>query len=266
MDTVKEHYRELAHECGSSPEMSMKDHYVRETEINEIGRYIGYLIDKYGSKKILEIGCGNGYTAERISEGYMSVDIVGIDFCEELIDIAKDRKLKRVEFQVSDVKDLRFENETFDIVYSERCLITLMTWTQQKKALDEVHRVLKSNGIYIMIESFTDGLNEINDARKSVGLHPITQPFHNNYFNKDKLLQYIHKKKWTLLDSCDSEFKSLYSQNFMSSYYFGSRVLYPALVKDGKIEYNNKFIEFFTYLKPYGNYSYTQALVLMNSA
>ena len=52
------------------------------------------------------------------------------------------------------------------------------------------------------------------------------------------------------------------TENFLSTYYFGSRVLYAALIEGKKdIIYDNKFIEFFTYLPAYGNYSYIQMLI-----
>ena len=260
MDAIKEHYKRLARTSGSAKDMSMKDIHTKDAEINEIEKSIKYLVNKKKYKKILEIGCGNGYTSKQLSEE-LNVNIVGLDYCEELIDIAKKRKLKNVNFCIGDVLKLDFESESFDIVYSERCLINLDSWQKQKKALNEIHRVLKKDGIYVMIECFLDGLDTINKARRVVGLLPIEQPFHNKYFDKKKLYKYI-VNKFINFEQNDQEFKKIYKQNFLSSYYFGSRVLYPSIVKKGEVEYNNKFIEFFSFLEPYGNYSYIQLLVL----
>ena len=57
--------------------------------------------------------------------------------------------------------------------------------------------------------------------------------------------------------------KKISYDNFLSSYYYGSRVLYPSLI-EGKspIKYNNKFIEFFTLIPNIGNYSPIQACIL----
>lgn len=260
MDAIKEHYKQLAQTFGPAKDMSMKDLFTKEAEIKEIARCVKYILNKQKNAKILEIGCGNGYTSKQLSEE-LKVNIIGIDYCEELIEIAKKRDLAHVDFHVGNVLKLEFEDERFDIVYSERCLINLDTWQKQKQAIDEIYRILKKDGIYVMIECFVEGLLSVNEARKSVGLPPIEQPFHNKYFNKNELFKYI-QNKFVDLGIKDKNFKKIYRPNFLSSYYFGSRVLYPSIIKNGDIEYNNKFIEFFSYMEPYGNYSYIQLLVL----
>lgn len=112
-----------------------------------------------------------------------------------------------------------------------------------------------------MIEAFTDGLKNLNEARRVVGSEPIKQPFHNKYVDKDNFLTFI-KGRFRHYFISHPEFARDYNENFLSSYYFGSRVIYPALIKDKEIEYNNKFIEFFKFMELYGNYSYVPSFVL----
>lgn len=145
MDKIKKHYKEQANKYSISKQMSMKDINTRDTEVEEIIKYLRILKTYYNSPKILEIGCGNGYTAEKINEK-LNLGLTSIDFSEDLIRIAKSRKFDGVEFMVGDVLNLQFHDETFDIVFTERCLINLDSLRKQQKALDEIWRVLKRGG------------------------------------------------------------------------------------------------------------------------
>jgi ubiquinone/menaquinone biosynthesis C-methylase UbiE len=259
MDIIKDHYIKSAKEFGKSKEMSMQDIFTKDAEIKDIVNVIDYFTYKKYCKNILEVGCGNGYTADIL---YNSLDINynGIDFCEDLVNLSKERNIDNYIFSLGDVCNLNFENNTFDLVFSERCLINLDSWDKQQKGLSEIYRVLKKGGIYIMIEGFTDGLNNLNEARRVVGLEPIKQKFFNKYFDKEKLMDCI-KDKFIIYDEKDLKFTTLHKSNFLSTYYFGRSVLYPALVSNKNLEYNNKFVDFFSYMEPYGNYSYIQSLV-----
>lgn len=257
MDVIKDYYVESAKKFGKSKEMSMQDIFTRDSEIKSITKVINYFIYKKYCKNILEVGCGNGYMADILYKSF-DINYNGIDFCDEMIELSKDRNLNDYMFSLGDVCNLNFKNEVFDLIFSERCLINLNSWDKQQKSLSEIYRTLKKGGIYIMVEGFTDGLNNLNEARRVVGLDPIEQKFFNKYFDKEKLMEYI-KDKFIIYD--DPKFAILHKSNFLSTYYFGRSVLYSALAQNKNLEYNNKFVDFFSYMEPYGNYSYIQSLV-----
>jgi len=152
------------------------------------------------------------------------------------------------------------KSEKYDIIFTERCLINLMSWELQKKAINQIYKLLKKDGTFIMLEAFTDGLNNLNLARKALGLKNIEPAWHNNYFVKKRFEKSI-KMKFCFLKT--STTKNNYD-NFLSSYYFGSRILYPSLIesKGLSVAYNNKFIEFYSYIEPVGNYSPLQLCML----
>jgi ubiquinone/menaquinone biosynthesis C-methylase UbiE len=146
-------------------------------------------------------------------------------------------------------------------VYTERCLINILDWEGQSQALREIARVLKPGGSYLMIECFTDGLANNNKARAECGLQPIDAAYHNLYFDPEKFAAAIAP----LFDRVTDESSFPLPGNFLSSHYFVSRVLYPAMAR-GEVFRNSEVAKFFSFVPPMGNYSPIQAHVLRKKA
>ncbi len=177
--------------------------------------------------------------------------------------MARARKLPRCELRLGDARALPYENGSFDLVYSERCLINILDWEGQKKALGEIHRVLRPGGHYLMVECFTDGLENNNRARRELGLPDIQGAYHNRYIQKELFLTALEGRLEALDPASLDRYARGYSfrGNFLSSHYFVSRVLYPAVLK-GELVRNSEFVKFFSFLPPIGNYSAIQGYIL----
>jgi len=255
---IENHYDEQAELYQNSPKSTMPDLFVRNLEIKKIQDYIkNFNIKK--NTRIVDIGCGNGYTITKLSKKF-SCDFIGIDSNQKMIDLALKRKQKKVKFMKDSILKSNLKSNSFDIVYTQRCLINLENKQNQKKSINEIHRILKKGGIFIMIEAFEDGLKELNSARKVLGLKKIPPSWHNYYFNKFFLKKIFEGK---FIDQVSKSKTKFNYESFLSSYYFGSRVIYPSLI-DGKnkIIYNNNFAKFFSLMPNYGNYSQIQACVV----
>jgi hypothetical protein len=113
----------------------------------------------------------------------------------------------------------------------------------------------------LMIESFTDGLANNNKARADCGLPPVEQAYHNRYFEKDTFFPAI-RGMFAVVDEAEFGNAASPCSNFLSSYYFISRVLYPAMLHGGEFVRNSEVAKFFSFLPPVGNYSPIQAFVL----
>jgi ubiquinone/menaquinone biosynthesis C-methylase UbiE len=61
----------------------------------------------------LDIGCGPGVFIARHAQA--GAEVVGIDFSEQMIRIAKDR-FPEIDFRVADSERLPFEDGTFDLI------------------------------------------------------------------------------------------------------------------------------------------------------
>lgn len=100
--------------------------------------------------KILDVACGTGDFAFEF-EKYSS-DIIGLDFCEEMLEIARKKAHKNnssVKFIQGDALSLPFKDETFDIVSIG---FGIRNVDDIKKAITEMYRVLKKDGKIIILE------------------------------------------------------------------------------------------------------------------
>jgi len=257
---VNNHYDDEVKFFGSTAQCTMPDLFIRNLEIEKILSSIKNLSgEKTSNLKILEIGCGNGYVLEKISKK-IKAEYTGVDINKKMIDLAKKRKLKNVNFLVDDILKTKLKVNAFDIIFTERCLINLLQWKLQKTSLLKIHKLLKKNSHFIMLEGFEDGLKKLNSARNSLGLENINSAWHNLYFDKKQLENEIKGK---FVNGLIKKSSKIAYDNFLSSYYFGSRVLYPALIpKKSEIKYNNSFIEFFSMSESVGNYSPLQLCIL----
>ena len=95
-------------------------------------------------KSVLCIGCGTGEECEHL-KSLGAKRIVGIDISKGLIDFAK-KSYPDLEFQVMDMENLNFADDSFDFVYSSLTMHYVKDWT---KTLRGVHKILKKGGTFI---------------------------------------------------------------------------------------------------------------------
>ena len=107
--------------------------------------------------QILDVGCGTGELISRLSDHSDTIGLHGIDISADMIETAtsKSRVKKNVRFKIGDVEDLPYENGAFDIV---TCSHSFHHYPDQKKAVSEMHRVLKDNGKLIIADGSRDKL------------------------------------------------------------------------------------------------------------
>jgi len=252
-EVIREHYKKQAEEFGDSPKSTMEEQVIRDKEMVVIKKTLVSQIIVGSANRVLDLGCGNGYALSELRKMFTDTgNWIGVDFTQEFVDIANKRNLNKCEFLQGDATNLEFKDNHFDFIYTERCLINIMSWEDQKKALDEIHRVLKPGGKFLMIECFTDGMDNNNKAREEMGLDHIGPAHHNFYFEKGKFFEHI-ASTFSDVDRTN--------ENFLSTHYFVARILHP-LVTKGEWKKNTEFVRFFGQMPPYGNYSPIQALIL----
>lgn len=262
-EVIKEHYRIQAAKHSDSALSTMEDPITRQKEVALIQNFFNLPVIQRKCRDVLEIGCGNGYTLNRLAPGFTHYKFCGLDFSEDLLKIAKDRHLQDVTFEQGDARKLRFDDESFDVIYTERCIINLLTWEEQQQALNEMHRVLRKDGYVLFIESFSEGYNNLNKARNELGLDSIPMPHHNLYFEKDQFEPFV-SRNFEIMDPMELGAESVNDvpRNFLSSHYFTARVLHPLLTKGDPFMKNTELVKFFSFLPPSGCYSAIEAYIL----
>ena len=133
---------------GSSDFFSDYD-YQRE-EIETIERsYEIHEYQKFKGKKVLDVGCGNGYVLNFYSKE--GAHVHGIDLTKTAIDLTKKRfEMNNLngEFSVQDAQNLLYEDNYFDCICSMGVLHHV---PDTQKAISEIFRVLKPGGRIIVM-------------------------------------------------------------------------------------------------------------------
>lgn len=98
--------------------------------------------------RILDVGCGTGaYT--RLLAKQIDCEIFGIDINENLLKVAQRIDKNKIKYLKQNVYELEFSKDYFDLV---TCQMVLSNLSEPKKALLEMKRIIKSNGIIVAIE------------------------------------------------------------------------------------------------------------------
>jgi len=118
-----------------------------ETEKELWGNGISELIGHNPDLKILDIGTGTGFLALLL--GGMGYDITAVDWSITMMQKAKEKADAAqipIEFEVQDVENLTFSDDSFDAIVSRHVLWTL---TEPSRASKEWVRVIRPGGMVI---------------------------------------------------------------------------------------------------------------------
>jgi ubiquinone/menaquinone biosynthesis C-methylase UbiE len=223
-DKIKHYWTERATQKGASKQVTTDDVYFRELEIAKFKEKISALSLPFGST-VADIGCGDGYSTLSIAAAFPNLRFVGVDCNEKMFAIAHQRRLaladlaNRVSFQLGDVRCLSsfIKADKFDVILTMRSLINLPSTKDQYDALRQIAKHLKTGGYYFGAENFIQGQNAFNHLRIAMGLPEIPIRWHNHFFDEKEFA--AETKQF---------FDALTIENFASSYYLATRVIYSA--------------------------------------
>ena len=162
-----------------------KDHQDDAWWIEGTDKFVSF-IEPCGA--VLDAGCGCGVKSKYLAERGMKV--VGIDFSERLIDIAK-REFTGSDFRVMDMREAGKLKQKFDGVFTQASLLHI-----PKKEIIDVLRnllsVLKDSGyFYVAVkEKKPDGPDEEIKKENSYG-YEYERFF--SYFTLDELKKYLNE-------------------------------------------------------------------------
>jgi ubiquinone/menaquinone biosynthesis C-methylase UbiE len=144
---------------------------------------------------VLELACGTGLVSERIAGSVKMLEAT--DFSEDMIRKAKEKALScRLHFSVKDATNLPYAPETFDAVIISNALHVMPS---PDKALSEIARVLKSNGILIA-PTFTMADTFLGKMQMRIMELSGFKVFHK--WSSDAYLKYLNASGFKVIKSC----------------------------------------------------------------
>jgi len=230
LKAVRERYLK---EASTDKYATSDDMNLREIEISAISKHL------FDGLKVLDIGCGNGYSTTSLAAIYES-NFLGLDLSESMIEAAVQRskglKLNgSIQFRVANVLDMQIEPESFDVVITERLLINLPTWEDQMTAIKSIYSILKPNGRFLMMEATLQGVDKLNTLRQKVGLNPIAHSTKKNWwinrFNEERIGKFL------------GEYFHIEKIQKFGMYFFISRVIHPLIVAPEEPRFDSKINE-----------------------
>jgi SAM-dependent methyltransferase len=188
------------------------------------------------NKIILEIGCGRGGFSDYLLREYPNVKkLFACDYSESALDLGKSRSLStsKVTWQREDIQNLSFANRSFDTIISCE---TIEHVHNPRKSLEEIYRVLKPGGRFILTcPNYFNLFGIWCLYRKIIGM-PYTeggQPYVNYIqlpviYTKVKSLgfkiQHFHSSEFVLPARVPRTFYPIKTPAWLQ--YFGSRTFY----------------------------------------
>jgi len=143
--------------------------------------------------RICDMGCGNGEASVQYSKKVR--ECLALEQSAQMRSLAQkaidESGQKNIKLREGNLLNLDPLNDSFDKIITQRVLINLDSWENQKKAIKSIYRLLKPDGRYIMIENTNQSFKVLNDLRVEVGLRPIAQHWHNLFFDQDQLVNFL---------------------------------------------------------------------------
>lgn len=252
-EQIRDYWNQQVIKHKQSYAASWSDKAAIDLEIREILKYLE------NGDFVLDVGCANGYSTIHFAI-YKKIRVMGLDYLPNMIEQARellkqmsDKLSGSVVFEVGDVMTLKLEENIFDKVLLKRVIANLGDYDEQLKGARECIRVLKPGGLLLISDATLQGWRNLNRFRCEWHLEEIPMPSFNNYLDRERIS-----------NDLESDIELIEISNFSSTYYVGTRVLKPLLVKllnldinvsDPNMEWNRWFAQ----LPAWGDYG-TQEL------
>ena len=129
------------------------DRYVTTNHVLSMGtdilwrKKVARMVRRWKPQQVLDVATGTGDLALEIQDACPGVEIVGSDFCAEMLEHASERGLAKT--LVADAMDLPFEDASFDVV---TVAFGLRNMVNYEGALKEMRRVLRPGGHLLVLD------------------------------------------------------------------------------------------------------------------
>lgn len=131
--------------------------------------------------RVVEIGCGNGFVAEKLRQKAAFVD--SFDYSANMVDRARSTfGEQNNRFFQDSILDPRDVAPPYDVAICIRVLINLRNLEEQIVAVQNIAAMLRPGGRLILVEGYKDGFETLNELRQQVGI-PAMKPAAINFYS-----------------------------------------------------------------------------------
>ena len=146
-------------------------------------------------KTVLELATGTGLIARHIIKAAALIEAT--DASVEMIAEAKrDNQSAKLHFSVQDMFRLPYADKSFDVVIVSNALHIV---PQPEKALAEIHRVLKDDGVLIA-PTFTHAGNSFSGKVRAFFMKLAGFPLHSKW-TSEEYLRFLRQNGWAVRKS-----------------------------------------------------------------
>ena len=143
------------------------------------------------AKTVLELATGTGLIAKHIVNA--ATHIEATDASAEMITEAKRTRSTKLHFSVQDMFRLPYANQSFNVVIVSNALHIV---PQPEKALQEIKRVLKDNGVLIA-PTFTHAGNSFSGMVRAFFMRMAGFPLHSKW-TSEEYLRFLRQNGWAV--------------------------------------------------------------------
>ena len=115
-------------------------------ELEDRHKKVLEMLSKYELERILDVGCGDGNFTMLMARACKAKEVYGVEISKEGVEMARKNGVNCYQLDV-DEENLPFGDDFFDAVTALELIEHLY---DPDHFLDEVHRVLKPNGLFIL--------------------------------------------------------------------------------------------------------------------
>ena len=145
-------------------------------------------------KTVLELATGTGLIAKHIVNA--AAHIEATDASAEMITEAKRTRSAKLHFSVQDMFRLPYANQSFNVVIVSNALHIV---PQPEKALQEIKRVLKDDGVLIA-PTFTHAGNSFTGKVRAFFMKLAGFPLHSRW-TSEEYLRFLRQNGWAVRKS-----------------------------------------------------------------
>ena len=146
-------------------------------------------------KTVLELATGTGLIAKHIVNAAAHIEATDAS-AEMILEAKRDNQSAKLHFSVQDMFRLPYADKSFDVVIVSNALHII---PQPEKALAEIRRVLKNDGVLIA-PTFTHGNSTLRGRLKLFFMKLVGFPLNSRWSSAD-YLAFLRQNGWTVRKS-----------------------------------------------------------------